>query len=133
MEFPIYMVIKTLVYSGWIFYGLRSFNDPKFSHVFSAIYLGLMRGFVGLGLAIVSFVLFAIVAAGLFGWKLDSPGFYLTLVLLPGRVFLWVLLAWRISERPRSEKTFWIIVGTAISTLFDIYAIPRVDKWVFIG
>jgi hypothetical protein len=111
MEALIYVTVKYLIYSAWMYVGLYLFRGDKPGFIAAALALGLLRVIAGLILGIASLAM-----------TLPENPVTMFLVVLPGSGVLWLITAWLMNRRLVSRSVYWALAGLTISAAFDLYA-----------
>ena len=122
----LYLVVKFLAYSAWIFFGLRKFrNEP--SPLVRSLFLGFFR--LGLGLFFGIVIWFASsVLLSMLGYGLPENVLAYAAVYVPVRWFEWSILAAVLVPSSFAQflfgvakpDRFWRLGGIVISCLADI-------------
>ena len=122
----LYLVVKFLAYSGWMFWGLRALrHDP------SPLLRSLLLGFFRLGLGFFFGVLIYLLSSGLmslFGYGLGQNVIVYLLVYVPVRWLEWGIMSMFLIAPggasfllgERKPDRLWRLGGIVISCLADI-------------
>lgn len=125
-NFFLYILLKFIVYSIWLYIGFRFFKAPDNWDVLNASSLGFVRMCMGVPIGIISIILVAYISSTF----LPNYGLWTFYIIwIPARYFIWLITTKMIHKtEPSHNQRWWISGGVILSCLMDIplfkYIVP---------